>query len=133
MILDHVLPGPITGIPRAFTHPKEKPAPRHDTAVSLARRERTCNACTQTDPHTHLFIWDSLIHLFLFKIENAKKGRLKTSSVSRTQGDEMTPRSEIPQRQSGMTLTFRYASGLFSQVEFETDRQTDGRRKVKQK
>lgn len=45
----------------------------------------------------------------------------------------MTLRSEILPRQSGMTLTFRYASGLFSQVEFETDRLTDGGRKVKQK
>lgn len=126
MILDHVLPGTITGIPRAFTHPKQKPAPRHASAVSLAEQS------TQT--HTHTFVYlDSLINLFLFKIQKVKKERLKTSSVSRTQGDEMTPRSETLQRQSGMTLTFRYASGLFSQVEFETDRQTNGRRKVKQK
>ena len=59
MIQDHVLPGPITGIPLAFTNPKQsllptRTAPRHDSAVSLV--------CFD-EQYTHIHP-DHLVNLF---------------------------------------------------------------------
>lgn len=120
MIQDHVLPGPITGIPLAFTNPKQSLLPDM-TRLFLCLREHTRT-------HTEMLIW--LINLFFLWLQ--KKKKTKTGSVSHMRGEEMTPRSVILERQSRVTLTFHFVE---MPVDYSVNwgtRETDRRRKGKQ-
>lgn len=114
MIQDHVLPGPITGIPLAFTNPKQSLLPDM-TLLFLCLKEHT---------HTHR----CSSGLLIFSFYDYKK----MGTVSHMQGEEMTPRSVILKRQSRVTLTFHFVKMPVDYSVNWSMRETGRRRRGKQ-
>lgn len=107
MIQDHFLPGPITGVPLAFTNPKQSLPP-----TQLCSQTWLCcfSVClTEQYAHIHLGYLIDLSFLWFKKKEKEIKKKKTASTVSHTQRGWMTPRSVILERQSRMTLTFHFA------------------------
>lgn len=127
MIQDHVLPGPITGIPLAFTNPKQSLF-----ATSSAFPDMTPLLLCLKEQCTLIIILLYLINLFFFWLKKEKK-KNKAGTVSHMQIEEKTPRSVILERQSRMTLTFHFAE---MPVDYSVNwrmRETDRRREEKTK
>lgn len=120
MIQDHVLPGPITGIPLAFTNPKQSLLPDM-TLLFLCLKEHTR---TRARAHTHR----RSSGLLIFSFYDYKK----MAPVSHMRGEEMTPRSVILKRQSRVTLTFHFVEMPVDYSVNWSTRETGSRRRGKQ-
>lgn len=120
MIPDHVLPGPITGIPLAFTNPKQS---------QLRTNSETwrCYFLCQSQSHYMHIHLDYLINLFFLRL---KKNKSHTQREKKT-----TPRinnSRKANKSYDLDISLRRnASRLFSQLRNERDRQVGGRGETK--
>lgn len=111
MIQDHVLPGPITGIPLAFTNPKQSLLPDM-TLLFLCLKEHTRT-------HTQMFIW--LINLFFLWLQ--KNGHSLSHAGGR---DDAQISNSKETKSSDLDISLcQNASGLFSQLKYERDRQEE--------
>lgn len=130
MIQDHVLSGPITGIPPAFTNPKHSLLPTNSALVKTRNCPSQSHSGLQEQHFVHINLRCLINHWFYFILFVFL---MIANSVSHTQRAKMTPRSVILGRQSRMTLTFHFTRmPVDYSAEWRT-RETDRRREEKQK
>lgn len=116
MIQDHVLPGPITGIPLAFTNPKQSLLPDM-TLLFLCLKEHT-----HTHAHAHTHRRSS--GLLIFSFYDYKKNGHTLSHAGGKDDTQISNSKETKSSDLDISLC-RNASGLFSQLKYERDRQEE--------
>lgn len=117
MIQEHVLLGPITGVPLAFTNPKQSLFPDM-TLLFYQPVPKPLWVVREEYIHIHL---NYLVNLLIFVI---KTREIKNKDEKE---GETTPRSVIPETKSdNLDISLRQnASRLFSQVKNKRDRQEE--------